>query len=440
MYLFNLGYVQRAQMRRHNKRLHFALTIGLLCSITVMAEESKISTITLEDAVKRTLAHSPQMASFDFKTLALDSEAQSAALNPGYTLGFELENVLGTGEVSGVKEAEATLTLSSVIELGDKVNARSATVDAKRSLVLAEKRAASLDILGEVNRRYINALTEQANLALAQQGLDLAKYAYQAIKQRVEAGATSEFEQHRAEAALSQARMDVLLVEKRVIQANAHLAIMWGDISPSFVNVTGDFFSTPDTQTREDLIRVMASSPFLDTYAEQSRIAEANLRLIQANNQFDVSWSAGIRRMQGIDETAFVAGVSVPLFQKSRNQGLYNAQKAQLDTIEQERLAARQTLLSQINMLFYGRDQAVFETQTLKKSIIPPLEKALQQVNQSYENGRFSYLEWMTIQQELLNKRYALIQATSRVHLRNADIESLTGQSVQRLSSSTFSQ
>ena len=440
MYLFNLGYAQLAHTRGHNKRVLFALTIGLLCSITVMAEESKISSVTLEDAVKRTLAFSPQMASFDFKALSLDGEAQTAALNPGYTLGFELEDILGTGEVSGIKEAEATLTLSSVIELGDKVNARLATVDAKRSLVAAEKRAASLDILGEVNRRYINALTEEANLVLAKQGLELAQYAYHAVKQRVEAGATAEFEQHRAEAALSQARMDVLLVEKRVIQANTHLAMMWGDTSPSFVNVTGDFFSTPDTQTREDLIQVMASSPFLETYADQFRITEANLRLIQANNQFDVSWSAGIRRMQGIDETALVAAVSVPLFQKSRNQGQYNALKAQFDTIEQERLAARQTLLSQINMLFYGRDQAILETQALKQNIIPPLEKALEQVKQSYENGRFSYLEWMTIQQELLNKRYALIQATSRVHLRNADIESLTGQSIQRFSSPTFSQ
>ncbi|GEA11030.1 hypothetical protein KUL49_14050 [Alteromonas sp. KUL49] len=424
----------------HNKRVLFALTIGLLYSITVLAEESKITSITLEDAVKRTLAYSPQITSFDFKTLALDGEAQSAALNPGYTLEFELEDVLGTGEVSGIKEAEATLTLSSVIELGDKVNARLATVDAKRSLVVAEKRAVSLGILGEVNRRYINALTEQANLTLAQQGLELAQYAYQAVKQRVEAGATAEFEQHRAEAALSQARMNVLLVEKRIIQANTHLAIMWGDTSPSFLNIQGDFFSTPDTQAREPLLRVVASSPFLDIYAERSRVAETNLRLIQTNNQFDVSWSAGIRRMQGIGETALVAGVSVPLFQKSRNIGQYDTQKAQLDEIEQQRLAARQSLFSQINMLFYGRDQAILETQTLKQSIIPPLEKALEQVKQAYEDGRFSYLEWMTIQQELLNKRYALIQATSRVHLRNADIESLTGQSVQRLSSSTFSQ
>ena len=439
MYLFNLGYSQRAHTRGHNKRVLFALTIGLLCSITVMAEESKTTNITLEDAVKRTLAYSPQMASFDFKALSLDGEAQTAALNPGYTLGFELEDILGTGEVSGIKEAEATLTLSSVIELGDKVNARLATVDAKRSLVAAEKRAASLDILGEVNRRYINALTEQANLALAQQGLELAQYAYQAVKQRVEAGATAEFELHRAESSLSQARMDVLLVEKRVFQANTHLSMMWGDMSPPFVNVTGDFFSTPDTQTRENLLRVVESSPFLDIYATQSRTAETNLRLIQANNQFDVSWSAGIRRMQGIDETALVAGISVPLFQKSRNQGQYIAQKAQLDAIEQERLTALQSLLSQVNMLFYGRDQAVLELQTLRQHIIPPLEKALEQVKQAYEDGRFSYLEWMTIQQELLNKRYALIQAASRVHLRNADIESLTGQSVQSPASSTFS-
>lgn len=441
MYLPQFNDAQRSRVFGHKRQWFVAVLTVFTFSLNAMAQKKPAAPpITLENALRRTLAYSPQLTAFEFTTQALDGEAQAASLKPAYTLGVELEDVFGTGEVSGVKEAEATLTLSSVIELGDKVAARTATVDARRSLVAAEKRAQTLDILGEVNRRYITVLTEQSNLALAQQALDLAQYAYQAVKKRVETGATPSFEQLRADAALSQARMDVLLVQKRVSQANTHLAIMWGETSPTFTAVAGDLFKIVETQTRERLLQVVSSSPFLEIYAEQSRIAQANLRLVKANNYVDVSWTAGIRRMQGIDETALVAGFSVPLFQKDRNKGLYNAKKARLEEIQQQRLSAQQSLLGQVNMLFYGREQAILEIETLEQYIIPPLQTALEQAKQAYENGRFSYLEWISIQQDLLNKHYALIQAASRVHLRTADIESLTGQSVQRFSSTTFSQ
>lgn len=51
----------------------------------------------------------------------------------------------------------------------------------------------------------------------------------------------------------------------------------------------------------------------------------AQLRLAQANNLADIEWSAGLRRMQGIDETALVAGISVSLFQK--NETLVNTKR-----------------------------------------------------------------------------------------------------------------
>jgi cobalt-zinc-cadmium efflux system outer membrane protein len=49
-------------------------------------------------------------------------EAKTAALRLGYAVGVEVENFLGSGDVSGIKDVELTITLSSVIEMGDKLH------------------------------------------------------------------------------------------------------------------------------------------------------------------------------------------------------------------------------------------------------------------------------------------------------------------------------
>lgn len=413
------------------RQLVFAVFFGALSHLPAYANDVSIKTITLKDAIKRTLGNSPQLAVFRFKSNVLKGEAQTASLTPGYSLDFELEDILGTGELSGFKEAEATLTLSSVIELGNKVQARLSVVNAQKGELQAQQRAKTLDVLGEVNRRYIAVLTEQENLKLAKKALELAQYAYQAVAKRVEAGASPLLEKHRADAALAQARMDVLLVQKRIEQAKNQLAFMWGETAPGFQQVSGSLFKFKETIPRDRLLNSASSSPYLHIFAEQTRVGNARLRLAQANNQVDVSWTAGIRRMQGVDETALVTGISVPLFQKDRNLGHYNAQKARLDEIEQQRLAARQALISQLSSILYAREQALVEVQTIQQFIIPPLDEALTLVEQAYEDGRFSYLEWTSTRKDLLDKHYALIQAASRIHLRTADIESLTGIAMQ---------
>lgn len=54
---------------------------------------------------------------------------------------------------------------------------------------------------------------------------------------------------------------------------------------------------------------------------EQSRVQSAKVRFTQTKSRPDIEWSAGIRRIQGIDETAFVAGVSVLCFKSNEIWG-----------------------------------------------------------------------------------------------------------------------
>ncbi|GBL02892.1 TolC family protein [Glaciecola sp. KUL10] len=391
-----------------------------------LQSSNETKSISLESAIKRTLANAPYLHEFAFKQQALKGELKTAALKPELNASIELENFLGTGEVSGIKDTELTLSLSSVIEFGDKLQARSNFTSAKSQVIEAQKQIRTLDILAEVTRRYVDVLAQQALIEAYEEAQALAIYTYQSVAKRVEAGASPAFEQQRADAALARARLDVLTVKQTHVAMIKSLAIMWGEQAPRFTKVEGNLFALSPSPSLSVLFEQVAKSPNIDVFVQEYRLQEAQVRLAQSANQADLSWTAGIRRMNGIDETAFVAGVSMPLFASERNLGEYEQQKAVLGQLEQQREGAVLALYHQLNTALMARNNALLNVQTLQGEIIPPLEQALTLVEQAYLDGRFSYLEWVSTRQELLDAKQALIHSARQAHQRAADIESLT--------------
>jgi cobalt-zinc-cadmium efflux system outer membrane protein len=395
--------------------------------------------ITLQSAIKRTLANAPELHEFTFKQQAIEGNIKTASLKPSLNAGIELENFLGTAEVSGIKDSELTFTLSSVIELGSKLSSRKAFANTQSAVVEAQKQVRTLDILAEVTRRYIDVLAQQALIDAQIDAETLARYTYQAVTKRVDAGASPAFEQRRAEAALARARLDMVTAQQTKQGMINSLAIMWGEQYPTFTDVEGDLFTLPSSPSLTSLFTTLLDSPNLDVYSQEARLQASQVRLTQAANQSDLSWSAGIKRINGIDETAFVAGVSMPLFAGDRNLGEYEKQRAIQAQLEQQKQSAKQRLYHLLNMALMVRNNALLNFQTLQDSIIPPLEKALSLVEQAYINGRFSYLEWVSTRQELLNAKQALIQSAKQAHQRGADIESLTAQPLADAINTSFS-
>ncbi|MGO4894760.1 TolC family protein [Flavobacterium sp. W21_SRS_FM6] len=403
----------------------------LLATHTVVVAQTNSITngeMTLQSAIQRTLTNSPELHEFTYKQEAIEGEIKTASLKPALNAGIEVENFLGTGEVSGIKGSELTLTLSSVIELGNKLNSRKAFAKAQSTFVEAQKQVHTLDVLAEVTRRYIDVLAQQALIDAQQEAETLARYTYQAVTKRVDAGASPVFEQQRAEAALARARLDVVTAQQTKQAMINSLAIMWGEQYPTFTDVAGDLFALQSSPSLTVLFNTLLGSPNLDVYTQEARLQASQVRLTQAANQSDLSWTAGIRRMNGIDETAFIAGVSMPLFASERNIGEYQKQRAIQAQLEQQKESATQSLYHQLNMALMVRNNALLNVQTLQNSIIPPLVQALELVEQAYIDGRFSYLEWVSTRHELLNAKQALIHSAKQAHQRGADIESLTAQ------------
>ncbi|MBT8448171.1 MAG: TolC family protein, partial [Gammaproteobacteria bacterium] len=109
------------------------------------------------------------------------------------------------------------------------------------------------------------------------------------------------------------------------------------------------------------------------------------------------------------------------------NLGEYEKQRALLDSIYYQKQAKLRQLTRQLNQVISAKDQALLTVTTLQDNVAPTLESALKLAREGYESGRYNYIEWMTTQQQLIDMQRTLIKAAGIVHLRNADLEALTG-------------
>jgi len=146
--------------------------------------EANKNTISLYDAVSKTIEHNPDLRAFDFQLKAQQGRVQQAGLAPSPELSFDLEDVLGTGNNQGVKSAQATLSIGWVLERG----VRQSYVDAARagsSLISVEADIRQLDAAAETARRYLVSLAYQAREVNSNNMVLLAKETIKSVTKRV---------------------------------------------------------------------------------------------------------------------------------------------------------------------------------------------------------------------------------------------------------------
>ena len=119
------------------------------------AQTPSAESLRLQDVLAKVMQTNPKLQGQRYAIAGADARKDQAALRPALELGLDVENVLGTGRVRTFNNAEATLRLGTVLELGGKREKRVALADSERDLITIEKDAERLDILAEATRRFI---------------------------------------------------------------------------------------------------------------------------------------------------------------------------------------------------------------------------------------------------------------------------------------------
>ncbi|WP_439135891.1 TolC family protein [Pseudomaricurvus sp.] len=386
--------------------------------------------ITLEQALRKSLNNNPELQMFQWRFKALDGQQQSADLAPPLELGFEAENILGSDNYSGMDSAELTVSLSSVIELGGKRDSRLALADSRYVLAEAERQAQSLNLLGKVTQSFIVALTLQEKLQVAEDTTRLATDSHQLVGLRVQRGAAPEAERLRAKAAVTQARLKQAALEAQLRSQKLTLATLWGAERVMFERLSGDLSTFDASSGFEVLYQRALTSPAIEVLSREERVRDADVELARSQASANMQWSIGVRRFEETNDTALTAGLSVPLFSGRRKQGALKTALAEKAMVGERKRVSLLALRSRLFQAWQTHQQSVVAARQMRKEVLPLLERAMEQTREAYEQGRYRYRDWIAAQQELLNARLETIDAASFALLNQALIEQLTAQSL----------
>ncbi|UJF21819.1 TolC family protein [Shewanella sp. OMA3-2] len=419
------------RLRRYKCYLCSALL--LLSFASIGGVNAKVSEpLTLEKAAQLTLSRHPQLQVFQWRNQALAGQRLSVDQSPSYDIGFEAENVLGTGEYSGVDAVELTLALSSFIELGDKRLARTTVVDTSFAHVEAQKKAAGLDLLGEVTQTFITTLSLQEKQQLAESAIALAQATYQQVNQRVRQGSASQADGLRAKAALANARLNAAELASRYNSSKVILASYWGSYQPDFLSLSGDLFAFKSVESFEALYQRIETTPAIEVYANEQRVREAEWQLARSQSSSDIRWQIGVKHFEVSGDNALTLGFSMPLFAGQRNSGNVQAANSAINQVSAQKDAALLALRVRLFKAYSSRQQQFEAVTHLREEIIPILSESLTHTQKAYQKGAYRYADWVSAQQELLNARLALIEAATSVLLNQALIEQLTAQALEQ--------
>lgn len=399
--------------------------VAVFCGLT------SASSLAIEPstAVDRTLASSPELQLYPYHIRALEAESLQAGLKPNPTVGVELENVMGTGDRRVLAGHELTLSLSQVLELGNKRQRRVDVVDRQSVELQREFEVKRLDVVAASLRDYYDVLRLQQLLEWNQRRIVSEKDALGVIQKRANAGVVGEADLMRMQLRLAKSETKQQTLRAQHEQALRVLAANWAQ-EPDFNAVDGDMNNLPALPEPAQLEQALLETPDYLLVVAQTRINEARLSLAEAESTANVTVGAGVRRFESNDDVALLFNFSMPLQLNDRNQGNI----ARAHTQYQEKLAQQALLKTRLEIALKRIQTAMQnnleQEKRLKKQLEPVAQSLLQEVERGYKLGIYNVLQWVDAQDELYAIEREIIEAQYAVHRQFLELERLSGMSL----------
>lgn len=387
--------------------------------------------LTLREALALALTENPELAPFAWQARANEARILQAGLRLNPELGLQVEDVLGTGDFSGGKEAQITLQLSQVIELGGKRAARTELASQARGVTKSDYELKRVEVLGDVAQRFIQVVANQHALDLALTNRQLAEDALRTVQERVTAGKGSALEERKAQVALARGELLVEGARHELNAARKKLAASWRSTRPVFEKAEADLFARKPVPSFEGFASRISKSPEIARWVSEKKLREAEIKLADARRVPNITVGGGIRHLQGFNDQALVFGFSMPLQLFDRNQGGAAEARALLGRTEAEQKAAEVRLGMILLGLYEEMAHDAHIMEGVQREILPKAEDALAISREGFTQGRFSYLEVLDAQRTIFDVKQEYIRAATAYHQFLVELERLIGQPIE---------
>lgn len=408
---------------------HVVRRLSCLCVLLVLVKPgltfANNTHLTLDAAIEKTLSKNPQLQQFVLKGKQLSTNREFAGLRPAYSIDVEVENFAGNGELSGFDSAETTVALSSVIEMGGKRGSRLELAETRIDQFYLDRRIQTIDLLSNLTQVFISTLSIAEKINLAERSVSLHEALLSTVQSRVNKGISQEADLMRAKSALIEEQLKLEALRGKLAINQVALASFWGEKKPNFNTVSGELYTFSPVRDFESLFSQVESSAAIQRYASMARLKQAEVQLAKTSGRSDISWNVGVRQFQETDDTALVAGFSIPLFSGKRNRSNYQRAQYELEAVD---ISREQTLIELHQQLFEAysqRQQAISAEKRIQREVIPALGKAAVLTLKGYERGRYTYQDVVSAQRELISAQLIRVEKATIALLNQSIIEQL---------------
>lgn len=397
--------------------LRAAVVAVALSSATVVHGQA----LTLEDAVARAIAASPQGAATAARADALIAARSGADTRPAASIDVLAEN-FGIGGDDLNRQIQIGATYSQRIERGGKRAARVAVADADLDVARAEAVVRRLETATAVQRLYVEVQAAEASIGIARERVAIAQQLAREVWRRVAEARDPLFAGTRARTQLAESRVDLELAEHARDAAMKRLAALWGGDAAGMTVPTDRFLmvSAPPGFPQP-------AAADLAIFEARRRRAAAGLTMQQAGARTDPTWSAGPRYI-GTGDVALVAGVSLPLANRGLNRANIARAEAEARQVDADLAVERFQRTQAIALAAEKVEETRHEVEAIRDRVVPGALRTLVEVREGYNRGGFTFLDVSTAQTALHEARARMVRAAARHHEARVELDRLTGR------------
>jgi outer membrane protein, heavy metal efflux system len=384
--------------------------------------------LSLQRALALALTRSPQLAGFSYELRAAEARVLQASLLPNPEVDLAIEDFGGSGQLDGYDQAENTLTLGQLIELGGKRRARTRAAHFERALTAFDYETKRREVFLETHQFFVDLLAGQARMAMSAELVALSEEFLPAAQKRSKAGKGSAIEETRFRVAAATAKIELERARREVAAARCRLAAQWGVDAPRFSEAAGDLDRVPAVAPLDSLVRQLERNPRVARFALERGRRGALLAQERAAAIPDLRLRAGVRQQGVTDSTGFVAGFSLPLPLFNRNPGGISAAREILAKTDSDETAALARVRAELTDAYQTLLTARTSLDLLRATVLPGARASVSGVREGFEFGRYSYLEVLEAQRTLAGAQAQHLGALADYHKALALIESLTAE------------
>lgn len=392
-----------------------------------VTQQHQLSPLTLKDALQRMLSQNKQLQAQQHALLATEAQGQQFAVRPNPELAVEFEEFAGSGDYSGTDVMQSTLSVSQLVELGGKRGRRQQLAEHQRLLAEQQLAVSRSNLISTTAQRFVDVLVAQKQLALAQNQLDQSAQVLTTVNEAVLAGEKAPIEALRFKSLATQAQIRYQRAMATLENSRMILASSWHSSVADFTEVEGNLSLVPALPTWDAIEHQLDSAPLFILGQRQQQLAQAELALERANRVSNLTFEVGVKRDNGNDDTALLAGLSMPLALFDRNQGAIAAANLRVAQADAEGHALRQQLRQQVLTSYRNAQLSRQEIEALTSDLIPAAQAVFEALSYGYGQGKFGVIEVLDAQGNLFDSEDRYIEALTRYHQQFSELGRLLG-------------